>query len=298
MVQHTAYNTSYESLSPSEWCHARDAHRARVLPWIQDRTERAGVAEKHPVYDFLFTYYSFRPAHLFRWSPGTNVTLEDAQYEELDWPEDFILSDRGYVIPSHLFPTHRRNYLAWALRYLTKTGQRPATFHCYGLHEWAMLYNPDNIRHSHVPLRISLDTIADVVNESQLRCTHYDAYRFFTPPAMPRNRTALDRQSTTHNDQPGCIHVTMDLYKFAFKIAPWCPSELIADAFLLAVAAREIDMRASPYDLQHYGLAPIPIEEAAGRLEYIQAQQQLSEAAKPLRERLLAVYTTLVKTEL
>ena len=54
----------------------------------------------------------------------------------------------------------------------------------------------------------------------------------------------------------------MDLYKWAYKFYPWTPSDLIADAFELAVEIREIDMRASPYDLGVYGFEPITIEIA------------------------------------
>jgi hypothetical protein len=276
-----------------EWRAQRNAHRARVEPWVQDRVERAGVAKKHPVYDFLFTYYSFRPAYLLRWSPGADVVLSDAEPHELDWPQDFAATGGGFYVPSHSFPEHRHQYISWALRYLTETSNRPATFHCYGLHEWAMLYHEENPRHSQVPLRVSPRDIAEVVESSDLRCTHYDAYRFFTPAATPRNRTALSRNTTTDNDQPGCIHVTMDLYKFAHKIAPWCPSELVADTFLLASEAREVDMRASPYDLQEYGVAPLKIEEPLGRGEYIALQRSLAQKAAPLRSRLITVYLEL-----
>ncbi len=74
----------------------------------------------------------------------------------------------------------------------------------------------------------------------------------------------MTRAATTDHDQPGCIHVNMDLYRFAYKIAPFCPSELVADAFDLARAAREVDMRASPYDLSGYGFAPLRIEISGG----------------------------------
>jgi hypothetical protein len=157
-----------------------------------------------------------------------------------------------------------------------------------------MIYREETHRHSQVPLRLSLSRIAEVVEESELRCTHYDAYRFFTPSATPLNRIRLSREGTTDNDQPGCIHVTMDLYKFAHKIAPWCSSDLIAQTFLLAVAAREIDMRASPYDLSEYGFEPIRVEEAAGRVEYIEAQRDLRERARVVREQLIEAYRCLI----
>jgi hypothetical protein len=158
-----------------------------------------------------------------------------------------------------------------------------------------MLYKSDRPRHQSVPLRLSAGDIDQVVERSELRCTHFDAYRFFTPEAVPLNKTRLARLSTSEFDQPGCIHVTMDLYRFAHKIAPWCPSELIADSFLLAAEARQIDMRASPYDLSGYGLAPIMIETPDGRAEYITAQRKLSEDARPVRHKLLEVYRYLLR---
>ena len=41
----------------------------------------------------------------------------------------------------------------------------------------------------------------------------------------------------------------MDLYKWAYKLGPLVESELVMDCLELAADARELDMRASPYDL-------------------------------------------------
>ena len=38
----------------------------------------------------------------------------------------------------------------------------------------------------------------------------------------------------------------MDLYRFAYKLGPFCPAAVLAGTFDLARAAREVDMRASP----------------------------------------------------
>ena len=65
---------------------ARDALRdgyvsggtRRNLAWVQPHLERRRRGEKHPVHDFLFTYYSQRPAQLRRWHPGLGVELEGA----------------------------------------------------------------------------------------------------------------------------------------------------------------------------------------------------------------------------
>jgi hypothetical protein len=182
------------------------------------------------------------------------------------------------------------DFLKWAVRYLSAIANRTPSFCCFGLHEWAMLYKTTQPRHTTVPLRLTAEEIGAVVERSDMRCSHYDAFRFFTPPALPLNRIKLTRELTTEHDQRGCIHVTMDLYKFATKISPWCPSKLVADAFLLAADAREIDMRASPYDLTGYGFQPIKIESPDGREEYIRHQRRLAEASVPLRDRLLEVY--------
>ena len=157
-----------------------------------------------------------------------------------------------------------------------------------------MVYKSDQPRHSKVPLRLSSQEISQVVESAGLRCTHYDAFRFFTPKAVPLNKAPLTREATSDFDQRGCIHVTMDLYKFAHKISPWCPSDLVADAFLLAADARSIDMRASPYDLRNLGFEPIQIETPRGREEYVKEQRRLSDLATPIRTRLLEVYRSLL----
>ena len=109
-----------------------------------------------------------------------------------------------------------------------------------------MVYRSPEVRHPTTPLRLSPQEIAQVVDSEGLRCTHFDAFRFFTPSATPLNRIQLTRQNTDEHDQKGCLHVAMDLYKYAYKLAPWSSGELIADAFLLACKARQIDMRAQP----------------------------------------------------
>jgi len=281
---------SCSHLSAAEWEAARAAHISRVAPWTDDRVKRASLGHPHAVLDFLFTYYSFRPGHLQRWSPGADVVLTDCDKGDLDWPDDFVATDVGWILPAQTFPVHRLKFLSWTITYLSNIAQRTPNFSCFGLHEWAMVYNTPSIRHDYVPLRLSSAEIALVVEELGLRCSHYDAFRFFTPDAAPLNVNQLSRESTPQFDQRACIHVTMDLYKFAYKIAPWCPSELVADAFMLAVEARSVDMRASPYDLRGLGFDPICIETQEGRLLYLDEQKKLAAAAAPLRQRLIDVY--------
>jgi len=280
-----------DDLANATWRAAREAYRARVRPRVDDRLKRAGRREKHPVHDFLFEYYSFRPSHLMRWSPGWGVRLVGAAREDIEWPE-FEL-DEGMILHASAFPPQRLSYLEWAVRHLEATASRESNFACFGLHEWAMVYRDPNVRHPYVPLRMSREDIDAFVESQSLRCTHYDAFRFFTTDAAPLNRIELTRSISTEHEQPGCIHATMDLYRFAYKIAPFGPSELLADAFELAESARAVDMRASPYDLTGYGYAALPIETREGREEYVVEQRQLAERAAPIRERMLEVYVKL-----
>ena len=81
----------------------------------------------------------------------------------------------------------------------------------------------------------------------------------------------------------------MDLYKWAYKLTPAVPSSLVVDAFELARDVRELDMRASPYDLTALGYDPVPIETPEGKAAYVAAQRGFAERGARLRARLLAV---------
>ncbi|PRC54461.1 3-methyladenine DNA glycosylase, partial [Mycobacterium sp. ITM-2017-0098] len=83
-----------------------------------------------------------------------------------------------------------------------------------------------SVRHSRVPLRLGPAGTDAVVESMPLRCSHFDAYRFFTESAAPRNAQPLTRQTQVATEQPGCIHAGMDLYKWAFKLGPLIESSL------------------------------------------------------------------------
>ncbi|QYM80728.1 3-methyladenine DNA glycosylase [Horticoccus luteus] len=278
-------------LPESAWRARQSAHETRVRAWTDPHHARAARGEKHPVLDFLFHYYAFRPAWLRRWHPGPDVILAgDGAREFLRWPGYHATAD-GIALNLAALPAHRRTFVAWLRDLLTAMQSRPAFFACYGLHEWAMVYRqtPDEIRHNNHPLRFPPAELARIVESSALCCTHFDAFRFFTPPARPLNRLQPARETVSQHEQRGCLHANMDLYKWAFKLAPFTPSELIADCFALAAEIREVDMRASPYDLRALGYAPIPIETPAGRADYEARQRTFTTRGEPLRARLLLV---------
>ena len=231
-------------LPAAEWRERRDRHVARLRPHVDEVHARRAAGVRHPVWDFLFEYYSYRPAYLLRWSPGPGVVLEDAGPGDAGWGE-FVPVAGGMVLPA-AFPARRVPFLEWAASYLEGIAARPALFGCFGLHEWAMLYRTDEVRHAAVPLRLAADDLAKVVESAALVCTHYDAFRFFTPPAVPLNKHRLTRAATAALDQRGCVHVTIDLYRYAAKLAPFGRGEVLAEAFELARSARELDMAPVP----------------------------------------------------
>ena len=132
-----------------------------------------------------------------------------------------------------------------------------------------------------------MDAISRVIETHSIRCSHYDAYRFFTPEAKPLNNLCPGLETRPENEHFACLHFNMDLYKWCYKLAPWTSAELTRDCFQHAVEAREIDMRASPYDVSHLGLPPILIEFPEGKREYQTAQEQLYSKGLVLGNRLL-----------
>ena len=267
-------------LDATEWRARRAAHEARVDAWLAPHLARRQAGEKHPVEDFLFTYYSFRPAQLRRWHPGAGVVLADGEADK-----DYVETAGGVTLDP---ATAKRKSTEWIGTLLRSTAGRPAYFGCFGMHEWAMVYRAEGVRHEQVPLRLSPAETARVVDDNRVRCGHFDAFRFFTPAARPLNQLQPTREGQHDNEQPGCLHANMDLYKWAYKLSPLVESELVADAFALARDIRVLDMRASPYDLAALGYEPVRVETAEGRNEYARAQRLFADRAAPLRDRLIA----------
>ena len=263
------------------WRARADAHAARADALTAGHRARRARHESHPVEDFLFTYYPTRPNRLRVWHPGAGVVLENAA-ERQGWKH--YAPDGSRVDPTTIRPAT----VAFVRGLLEATAARPAHLGCFGLHEWAMVYRADETRHP-VGLRLGAAATDAVVENHRVHCTHYDAYRFFTDDAAPRNTETPTRERQVDLEQPGCLHATMDLYKWATKLGPLVPGELLLDAFALARDVRILDMRASPYDLAAHGYAPVRIETAAGKAEYADAQRGFAERGGELRERLLGV---------
>jgi hypothetical protein len=248
------------------------------------------------VEDFLFTYYSSRPRQLRRWHPGAGVVLAEA--DPADFGPDYTLRSAGVTLDAARVRSRRGEAIAWMREVLAGTASRPPQFGCFGMHEWAMVYrqSADDIRHADWPLRLTPAQTSAVIDANRVRCSHFDAFRFFTPAARPLNVLQPTRATQAALEQPGCLHANMDLYKWAYKLSPLISSELVADCFGLAREIRTVDMQASPYDLTSLGYPPIRVETAEGRAEYVAAQRDFADRAGILRARLLAAIDEAMRT--
>ncbi len=277
------------TLREHEWRARADAHAARIDAYTEPHLERRAARVKHPVFDFLFTYYSQRPAQLRRWHPGLGTALAGPAAEEYAGLKGYARRDDGSVAVSDEHAASQRPLVEQIHTLLAATAARAPSFGCFGLHEWAMVYRlgEDETRHPDWPLRLGHDGTDAVVESHRIACSHFDAYRFFTAPARPLNTLRPGRDDRPAYEQPGCLHATMDLYKHAFRLTPLVDSDLVADAFELAWDVRVLDMRAAPYDLRDLGLDPLRIETPEGRQEYAAAQRGFADRAAPVRGRLV-----------
>nr|WP_255622100.1 3-methyladenine DNA glycosylase [Tessaracoccus sp. OS52] len=267
-----------------EWQRRAASHEREVSALLADVIHRRERGQKHPVDDFLWHYYNLRPGQLRQWHPGIGVELADGE------------AHGRPAFDASAFLAKRASTVKTAHGLLSAAQAAAPRFGCFGMHEWAMVYQLDDgeTRHPYLPLRFSRAETARIVEEVGCKCSHYDAFRFFTPAARPLNLLQPSRESQAELDQPGCLHVNMDLYKWAGKLHPATSSELLLETFLLARDIREVDMRASAYDLSEWGYEPVKVETPEGRAQYASLQRAFAERAAPIRRRLLAVVEQLL----
>lgn len=283
---HRSVLTKGSALSVDEWRALESQHHERADALTAGRRARAARGQTHPVDDFLYNYYSYKPAVLRRWHPGLDTRLQDAAAEPRAQWRWYSTEGNDVVVDSAVLVAEKTLMLRGIRNILRATADGRAQYGCFGLHEWAMVYRENEHRHP-VPLRLGREGTDAVVDAHPLTCTHFDAFRFFTPDAMPLNRRLLSREQQAATEQPGCLHANMDLYKWAVKLGPLVAGSVLLDCFELARDIRELDMRASPYDLASWGYAPVPIETAEGKAAYVAKQREFAERAAPLRALLI-----------
>ncbi len=180
-----------------EWQPRAAAHAQRVDVWVQPHLDRRRRGIDHPVHDFLFTYYSHRPAALRRWHPGYGVTLLDApEYDGLRGYEvSAVLDHRGGRAATERRSVETSVTHGWRADVRSSSPLGPArrdgvaTGHA-GLLRAARvgdgLPQPTSVRHPW-PLRLGAAGTEEVVEAHRIGCSHFDAFRFFTDAARPLN---------------------------------------------------------------------------------------------------------------
>ncbi|GAB2695499.1 hypothetical protein GCM10027194_32020 [Thalassiella azotivora] len=284
-------------LPSATWTAAAAAHAARADALAAGRTERRRRGEAHAVEDFLWTYYPTRPSALRRWHPGAGVGLgpaDDGPPPHATW-RWYATDPHGVTaLDAAAYLSDRGDAVRFVRRLLVATASRAPFLGCFGLHEWAMVYRQREHRHP-LPLRLGQDGTDAVVEAHPVRCSHFDAFRFFAPDAEPLNRLRPTRATQTDLEQPGCLHAGMDVHKWAMKLGPAVPGELALDCFELARDVRVLDMQASPYDVSSYGLPAVAVETPEGKAEYVARQRAFAERSAVLRERLVAVCEAILR---
>lgn len=266
----------------------------RARRWTDPHLNRRARGIKHPVWDFLFDYYPIRARQLTRWHPGLGGVLEQgATSPHASYPYYAVSATGDVELDRSAFVEHRGEDMKRIRTTLSTLETRTAQFGCFGMHEWAMVYRSSNPRHN-LPLRLGERATNYVVEAHHLKCTHFDAYRFFTPEAKPLNISALEPTLRTKQDQPGCVHVCMDTYKWAAKMGPVVPGSVLLDAFELAASARRLDMEASPYDCRSLGFDVVPVETSEGKAEYVSRQRALAADAVSVRRTLISLLDELL----
>lgn len=281
------------TLSRAEWTARAENHGERARKHTGPARNRRDRGQAHPIMDFLFEYYPFGFSLLEKWQPRVGTAIEwtgENTPPPAPFSERFHVVEGGFLTPDPRgLSDKERRRLEWIVELLEATRDRAPNFGCHGLHEWAMVYRGQDVRHEKtLNLRLPQDEIDAVVESRPVCCSHFDAFRFFTPESKPFNHLQPTLETRRFLEQSACLHANMDLYKWAGKAMPWAGSELLLDCFELAVALRDLDMRASPYDLVPWGLPPVRIETPDGRREYEVEQKRLAAAAAPLRDQLIA----------
>ena len=286
-------------LTTDIWQQRASTHRTKAEQWTLPYRDRRARRQLHPIYDFLFIYYRNTPGQLETWHPGSEFSLENATGYSCYQNKYYSHKDDLTHAAPELIDAAARRRLEFILRLAKAIQSRPPQFGCFGMHEWAMVYHGDNdgeIRHSEsLPLRLSQSEINAFVESRPIACSHYDAFRFFTPSAQKFNRIQPCADRRIEHEQAGCLHTNMDLYKWSAQCQPWVGSELLWACFEFAIKARVLDMQASAYDCSSLGYSPIKVETPTGRTEYEQRQRKLSQEAQGLRNQLIRKLESLIE---
>ena len=175
----------------TNWAVSAMAHKLRVEKLLQGNLYKD---PNHPIYNFIFNYFFFKPSTLFQYSAGLDAILAlDESFQKFLNPKGLSKNSDGifYDPNLHFRTQNQKESITFTLSLLQSVYGRAPSFCCFGLHEWAMLYRVNESGNmpskcsprQALPLRLSQDDIKKIVESNNIRCSHIDAFRFFTPLA-------------------------------------------------------------------------------------------------------------------
>src|SRR6478672_12107463 len=91
-------------LTDAGWRIREEAHQQRVRRYSDPYLARRSAGRKHPVEDFLFTYYTQKPGQLLRWHPGAGVVLSGAAAAVRSGWKYYRIPDAGELDAAGLAP--------------------------------------------------------------------------------------------------------------------------------------------------------------------------------------------------
>ena len=71
-----------EVLAPADWLSRAAAHEQRARAFGEPFVARRMKGRKHPIEDFLFTYYTQKPGQLYRWLLELDLSLKGTHSHE------------------------------------------------------------------------------------------------------------------------------------------------------------------------------------------------------------------------
>jgi hypothetical protein len=156
--------------SREHWKARQAAHLDRVGDLADAFAQRRSHGTKHPVEDFLFTYYNLSPAKLKQRVPPLGVAIEASAEDLLECPwlasDRFVRQNDRVFLDEAFLTDHTRQLAKWIRDLCDRVSERPTRFRCFGLHEWAMVYRlpAEQIRHQGYELRLTPEELASFVD--------------------------------------------------------------------------------------------------------------------------------------
>ena len=118
-----------QQLTRAQWTDRMKRHEQRAREWIDPHLQRRSRGEKHPIWDFLFDYYSIRPSRVLRWHPGLDATLIDAtDAPHTHWRDYTVKQDGTVCADVDSFLSHRGNAMDKVLTLLRASEDNRAQF--------------------------------------------------------------------------------------------------------------------------------------------------------------------------